>query len=285
MKRLLVLVICVLTVSVTDAQISRKLKVIVGAASASNPGIGNLFNTTYNCAVDTTYPVACGSGVASYGSWTTSNGNPEQIVLAANYSLGAGSNGQRHWNGQASGNTNGSGGIAISGFGTQQELYIRWYVRWESGVKLGGDTAPILREHKIVYFVGSACGNGAGGCYWNIRASSFDFAVAGNPYSGTGGGWDGAQMFNASNASSDGRWIRMEVHMVNETGGLNNGVAQWWIDGVLVLNHTDIDFNSTGFDSFVIPENGQFTVANPAVDMYEDFDDIAVGTVGPIGAY
>jgi hypothetical protein len=239
------------------------------------------FSTTYNCAAQTQGTagwVTC-DGLGSAGGWTTSNGGREQITAAANYPGGGGGLGQRHMVGQSSGNTNGSGSIGFS-FARQQEVYIRWYVRWQAGLKLGGNAAPILREHKILYLVGGNCGQ-SNGCYFNIRGSSFDFAMAGNPYGG-GSGWDG--MFGGSNAASDGRWILMEVHLKNSTGGANNGVAQWWIDGVLQLNVSNLNMSgSTGFSGFILPENGQFTTLGG--DMYEDFDDVAIRSVGPIGAF
>jgi hypothetical protein len=76
-----------------------------------------------------------------------------------------------------------------------------------------------------------------------------------------------------------------ELHLGNETGGLNNGVVQLWVDGVLQLDFHDIDFKgSDGFTSFTLPSNHQFTTVNgAALDMYEDIDDLAIRTTGPIG--
>jgi hypothetical protein len=76
----------------------------------------------------------------------------------------------------------------------------------------------------------------------------------------------------------------MEFHVKNETNGLNNGVAQVWVDGVQRLNVTNIDFKgSNGFNGFELPENHQFRTLNPAVDMYQDLDDVVVSATGPIG--
>jgi len=249
------------------------------AATANLP-----FSTTYNCAEQaqgTLGWVNC-DGISSAGAWTTSNGSVEQITTAANYPGGGGGRGQRHWIGQSSGNTNGSGGLRFS-VSEVQEIYVRWYVRWQAGLKLGGNTQPIVRAHKMIYFAGGGCGSGVAGCYFDVQGNFFGFILAGTPYH-AGTGWDG--MFRGgSNAPSDGRWILMEVHLKNSTGGLSNGIAQWWVDGVLQLNFTNVDMKgSTGFSDFHLPENHQFTtVSGACCDMFEDFDDVAIRTAGPIG--
>jgi hypothetical protein len=245
-------------------------------------GITLPFATTYSCAEQAQGSpgwVTC-DGIFSNGDWTTSNGSREQITSAANYPGGAGGRGQRHWIGQSSGNTNGSGGVWYR-FAPVQEVYVRWYVRWQAGLKLGGNAQPIARNHKIVYFSGGGCGQ-PGGCYFDIQGNNFGFIVNGYDYHG-GTGWDG--MFRGSNAPSDGRWIVMEIRLKNSTGGLPNGIAQWWVDGVLQLNATNVDMKgSTGFAEFEFPNNHQFTtVAGGCCDMYEDLDDVAIRTTGPIG--
>jgi len=241
------------------------------------------FSTTYDCSEQAQGSpgwVNC-DGLSSAGAWTTSNGSVEQITSAANYPGGGGGRGQRHWIGQSSGNTNGSGSVSF-GFPEVQEIYVQWYVRWQAGLKLGGNTPPIARAHKVIYFAGGGCGSGVAGCYFDVQGSVFGFILAGTPYH-AGTGWDG--MFGGSNAPSDGRWILMEVHLKNSTGGLNNGIAQWWVDGVLRLNFSNVDMKgSTGFSSFSLPENHQFTtVGGACCDMFEDIDDVAIRTTGPIG--
>jgi hypothetical protein len=57
------------------------------------------------------------------------------------------------------------------------------------------------------------------------------------------------------------------------------------VDGVLQLNITDVNMKgSTGFSYFHLPENHQFTTGGGACcDMFEDIDDVAIRTTGPIG--
>lgn len=247
------------------------------------------FSSTYNCAEqeqgDGTW-VNC-DGISSYGGWTTANGTKEKITSAANYSGGGGGRGQRHAIGNSGGaavpdNTNGSGSTQID-FTEVQEIYIRWYVRWESGLKLGNATTGGTRNHKMIYFAGGYCGMG-GGCYFDLRGTEWAIVVAGTPYT-DGTGWDGLFGCSGHSCPSDGRWIAFEIRVKNETGGANNGIFQLWIDGTLSASITNIDFaGSTGFSGFLLPENHQFeTPSGDAADSYEDIDDVAIQTTGPIG--
>jgi len=253
------------------------------APAAASAQVSLPFSTTYNCpeqSQDTSGWVSC-DGLSKGGDWQTRNSSAEQITAAANYPGGGGGRGQRHWFGQSHADPNNSGGVSYSFSQQVQEVYVRWYVRWQAGAKLGGDTQPIARNHKIIYFAGGNCGY-ASGCYFDIQGSHFAFVINGRSQL-VGTGWDG--MFGGSNAPSDGRWIMMEIHMKNETNGANNGIAQWWIDGQLVLDQRNLDFaGSTGFWGFTFPSNHQFTtVGGDCCDMFEDLDDVAIRTTGPIG--
>jgi len=264
----------------------RRIAIILGLGVCFGPGVASAqitmpFSTTYNCPEQSEGSagwVVC-DGIKPGGAWTTRNGSGEQITSAANYPGGGGGGGQRHWIGNSSAYTNNSGGVVYSFSSPVPEVYVRWYVRWQAGLKLGGDTAPIARNHKIIYFAGGLCGNGSG-CYFDIQGSSWAFIVNGLPYR-AGKGWDG--MFGGGlNAPSDGRWMMMEIHLKNSTGGQNNGIAQWWVDGQLVLDQRNLDMTG-GYHGFYLPSNHQFTTVNGACcDMYEDLDDVAIRTTGPI---
>ena len=191
------------------------------------------FSTTYDCAeqqqLDGTW-VTC-QGLSNNGDWRTSNGSKEQITSAANYPGGGGGRGQRHWIGQSSGNTNGSGSISYSWNGRVQEIYVRWYVRWEAGLRLGGDTPPgSVRQHKLIYFNGSGCGSAVAGCVFDVEGNSWSFTIAGTSFNQAlngNTGWDGLFRCSGYTCQSDGRWIRLEIHLLNETSGpANNGRAQ-----------------------------------------------------------
>ena len=86
--------------------------------------------------------------------------------------------------------------------------------------------------------------------------------------------------------AADGQWHWMEIRLKNQSApGVSDGIAQWWVDGTLRFNRSGIDMKkSTGFDGFIFPSNHQFsTVSGSCCDMYQDMDDVAIRTTGPIG--
>lgn len=55
-----------------------------------------------------------------------------------------------------------------------------------------------------------------------------------------------------------GVWHHIEIHAARSTGGLSNGLIEWWVDGNLTGRHTTVLFNSTSdalFDGFHINPN------------------------------
>jgi len=57
------------------------------------------------------------------------------------------------------------------------------------------------------------------------------------------------------------------------------------VDGVLTTDVSNVNYASTGFSGFEFPSNHQFrTVGGAATDQWQDMDDLAVRTTGPIGA-
>jgi hypothetical protein len=55
-----------------------------------------------------------------------------------------------------------------------------------------------------------------------------------------------------------GRWHLIEVHAVQNLGGLPNGKLTWWVDGVMVGRHTNVLYNANGdafFDHFILDPN------------------------------
>ncbi len=73
----------------------------------------------------------------------------EQITTEANHSSGGGSKGQRHWLGDGV-NVN-SGGTAVEFTTGQTEIWIRWYMRFQTGFKWSG-----YQGFKIIYPHGPA---------------------------------------------------------------------------------------------------------------------------------
>jgi hypothetical protein len=217
-------------------------------------------------------------GIKSYGSWTTSSGLYEQITVDANHAAGGGGKGQRHWIGP---DDSISGGTRIEWSPYRPEVYIRWYSRWERGLKFR-DSATKNGTEKVLYFVAPRCGGG--GCYFEIGQYGLSFEVYGHSYNTVAYSWN--DMMGGVN-SSDGNWHCFELRVKsNSVLGVADGIAQVWIDGVLRLDRQDIPFehSSDGFTGFVFPSNSDFETTGG--DMYQDLDDVAVqtGRIGCLGA-
>jgi len=224
------------------------------------------FSTTYDCAEQDQNDagwVTCDGISKELDSHPS--GCPEAITTSANYSSGEGGRGQRHW--MNSGTNSNSGNLAYS-FSQVSELFVRWYVRFESGVDLGSSSSP----HKILYFNGTGCGHG-GGCYFAISDSTIRLTNAGNNFT-NGNTWGWTDMMGGSTA--DGNWHWFEAHVT--TGG----VAQLYVDGTLRLDRSDVSYGSSGFSKFSLPSNGDFDHSGCKA---EDIDEVAIQTTGPIGAF
>lgn len=248
--------------------------ILLGALTWPTLGLAAVtlpFSTTYDCAeqqqADGTW-VTC-DGLSSSGGWTTSNGAKEAITTSANYSSGGGGRGQRHWIGDGTNNNSGSIHVGINS--PPQVMYVRFYFRYQSGISMSGGS------HKILYFTGSDCSGNAGGCYFAFEGTgNFRLTVAGSNYdNGSTWGWNDLH----GGASSDGNWHWVEV-MVNRTAG----TAKAWFDGTLRLDQSSVTYGGSGagFSGFELPENA--VVSTGGTDKFEDIDDLAIQTTGPIGA-
>lgn len=253
-------------------------------AEAVQPATGQLWNSNWpNC-----------DAIRGYGQWETANGGVERITSAANYPGGGGGRGQRHlFSNSDSVSPSGSGQTFIGWGGPVQEIFVRWYARWEAGSMLGGTqcgTVPVgpscLPEHKILYFSGGNCGQ-PGGCHIDIKQTEFRIVISGFSFGGGSWGWN--QLFNGTgnNVQSDGSWHCLEMRLKNETSpGANNGIFTFWVDGVQRAHSTAVDTNnSIGFEGFAFPDNHQLRTPNPNTDAFYDMDDLALSTTGPIGCF
>lgn len=211
-------------------------------------------------------------GLAFYGGWTC-NGDEEQITSAANYPDGNGGKGQRHWVGD--GVNQNSGSLKKEFSFVQSELWIRWYMRYESGFKWN----PLGYDKWLYIDVGD---NDAVIPQWygsdkvNIHSAVYGNDGQNHP-SPEGNGWNTIM----NGPTSDGQFHCYEIHIKMDTNGYN-GVAEMWVDGVKKIEYTDVDYGTTsGWAWFVIGSN-QSTPDNGR-NMYVDFDDIAVSNAGYIG--
>lgn len=249
--------------------------IVLFHTKVSHADVNLPWSTTYNCGEWTQLLgldiglVNC-DGLKGMLASLTAAGSAEQITSAANYSGGGGGRGQRHWIGQARDSDN-SGGLRIDLNTPQTELWIRWYMRYETGFLGHGMNSKWLYinpgELHAVYM----------GYYNNDQTYFHPNGYPGNVVSAVGTGWDTVQ----GGATSDGRWHLYEVHLKLDTNGAD-GVAEMWIDEAQIISQKDIDFrNPTGWTYVVIGSNQKVT-GNPR-DMYIDYDDVEISNTGYIG--
>jgi len=245
---------------------------------------------------DATSPFAYWGGGECYGTCTHTWVNVPSITSAANNPLGTG-NGFRSWL-YGDGLTVAAYDINISNYSNnfspaQKELWIRWYVRYQSGIIGTG-----LYYQKLLY-IRTASSNSVdviaelynkGGFCINAQATANPVAA-----SSTTGGWN--TMYPT--AISDGTWHCLEIHIKMDTngtvGGLTaNGIAQYWLDGVNYINNTSVNFSNgdtvaqQGWTWFDFPGNYSYGSSTPGLntsgnEMYMDWDDLDVVNITPAG--
>jgi hypothetical protein len=222
------------------------------------------WSTTYNCAEWVQGQTLKCDGISSGGGWTTSGGHGEQITSTANYPVGGGGRGQRHWIGD--GANNNSGGVKINFNSSPSELWIRYYIRYKAGFKWTS-----LGYQKLIYF-----DNGT--VLELVDWDSVNIYKSGNHQSNTGG-WDtmyknGPIDPTTGHRISDGSWHCMEWHI-----RLSGGLGEAWVDGVKYISINGLSYGSDL--DFLFGSNAN----NPGNggDMYMDLDDLAISNTGYIG--
>lgn len=252
------------------------------------PSVGVVFETTFDDArfptirapgvhwdqlVDPHTDAAIGTvgdGISAHGDWTTSapNGNGGQILAAANHLGGGGGKGFRLWRGD--GQNNVGGGLLITLPSPVTEIWVRFYMRYQSGFAWSPAGQPNYTKDHYWGACGSGCvifgiqGNGSWGVNYNGSVN--------HPSSRT---WTASQ----GGSVGDGKWHAYEYHLKQ------NGTAatiEIWVDGIRYLNETAADLGNTPWASFALGENQSFVAGCPA-DCYTDYDDIAISTAGRIG--
>lgn len=210
-----------------------------------------------------------GDRIAGWGNWSTALGSYDQITAAANNPLGTGPKGFRHYRGNGQ-NSNG-GGIKVDLPTKVKEVWVRWYMRYQAGFQWSS-----MNYTKDLYFNVS----GAFPIFTMGFHGTDGFGIAQvNPGSQNLVGSPGWQS-TMGGPSADGRWHFYEVHLKVDTNGAN-GVGESWVDGQLSRRDTNLNLGAGGVEFFVVGSN-QCCVAN-TVDMYTDYDDIAISTTGYIG--
>ncbi len=221
-----------------------------------------------------------GDGLSGSGGWTTSNGAGDQILAAANNPAGGGGKGFRHWVGDGLNNV--GGGISLALPSSQTELWIRYYIRFQSGFAWNGS----IINMKTIYNTGS------GTFYFGIFFDKVGGHVQNDSDHGQGQGnhlssvtwaqWQGG-------STGDGLFHCLELHVkINPLGAVADGVFEFWLDGAALYSNSSVKFSTTDsnvFNGFKVGENSN-DPQNGGVDAYVDFDDIVIsnsGYIGPLG--
>jgi hypothetical protein len=251
-----------------------------GGGGGGLPNVPKVFQTTFDCPdwiqalpsgpADPGFDAnvcSTGDGIAGSGSWITTLLSADRIIAAANYPLGAGGKGFRHWRGD--GDNNNGGGLTITLPAPVTEMWVRLYIRYSLGFAWSGGE-PIYTKDNYWSDCGSGCAifGIQGNHSWGVNYNGSTNYPSSRTWAQSQGGPTG-----------DGQWHLYEYHLKQ------NGSAatiEIWIDGVQYLNVTNADLGNTPWISFKLGEN-QATVTGCNPDCYTDYDDIAISTVGRIG--
>lgn len=205
----------------------------------------------------------------------------EQITTAANNPNGGGGKGQRHW--FSAYHNSHSGGLQVTLDGTQTEIWVRWYMRYQSGFtwQNSGGTGP--QYNKLIYVYTIRNGSLAVGpvfdiYYTNQVLVSAIGGGAGDLYVGSPG-W---QTINGG-YTGDGNWHYYEFHLKLDTNG-SNGIVEWWIDDTKVISVTNANLGGsigvTKFNTIAFGHNQDLAAQTCE---YVDYDDVAISNTGRIG--
>lgn len=220
----------------------------------------------------TGFPGAPGNGMATYGSWNTTNhSNGDEILTAASRSAD-GSRGLRHW--RADGNNENGGGIKINLTTPTTELWVRCYIRFQDGFAFSPAGQPVYtKEH-----------------YWNVGGNYAIFGIQGSNSWGVNSiigskNYPSTQTWVLSQGSSntgDGAWHAYEYHL-QQNNGTTAGVIQIWIDNVLHLDISTAQFSTTPWSAMALGSNQSSVTGAGSSDYYTDYDDIAISTIARVG--
>lgn len=171
----------------------------------------------------------------------------------------------------------------------KNEVYHRWYMKIPTPAQFDKNTSGCKMWRYILREYGYS-GGYSGEIYlqlahWSNRISDGDMSLL---VSITGAMWK--LKHNAD--QMDDKWYSHEIRIKLNSPGNNDGIIQYWFDGVLEKNYTDINF---GMDSSQPLGIHKFGVGigncdNPPWDQTEwsaiAFDDVVVSTnyIGPISS-
>lgn len=226
------------------------------------------WESTFDCVDWDQFDVVDCDGIERSGNWSC-DGTGSSIESAANNPDGDGGKGARFW--KCSGDVNlNSGTLKVVFPSAQNEIWVRWYERYESGFSWGGSI-----DVKSLYFKDAVSNpyvgyqGGRYRMYWGGSDGPWPGMVEEND-----GGWE-----DVYGTTSDGSWHCFEVYMKMDTNG-SNGVGRLWVDGNLVAEETTIDYGTvSGWDYFDFLSNQKDPGLARAY--YVDFDDVVIYNTTP----
>lgn len=264
-------------------------------AWGDNSNITLPYSTTFNCPT-WDYNSGPASPACPTGLQEALGGTGDtQICSAANNPNGGGGLGLRMW--ITDGQDNQSQSYYFIFNSLQTEIWIRFYVRYQSGF-----TWSSIYSHKWLYFYDQ---NMSTSVYCSPTGTN-GIKIAGVSNGGTAnealsasGGWNSTWASGATNSygygASAGTFHCVEFHMKMDTTGTGNpgsgynGVADIWVDGVNYDHETTSNFSGgsssvrQGWHAVALninqdtPANAS-TIGSPA---YVDYDDIAIVSTTP----
>jgi hypothetical protein len=282
--------------------LSLTLLVSVFFPALTQATISLAYNLTYNCPPEDErslgWPNSGGQCIGLELSTTGGDGfgHYEAVTSLANYPGGGGSLGERHWIGP--GKNRHTNPIDFFFTSSQPELYIRWYVRYESGTRINpsgginpatGDNEPLYQ--KMLYFDSGGIDH-----ILYMADSSWEVVNNGQNIASGGSGWEGLTRNPPINSPpsplADQTWHCLEYHY-KVVGGASNDIIQMWVDGVSQINRSNINFtlgNSSGMGRFGTTGNTQGMVGIPGSPgiggyrhIFEDIDDWSMSATTRIG--
>ena len=257
------------------------------------------WETTFDygpCASGSSWPLdSCGSYQDDGTRWTWSGGGDygtfTHTNYEANYPGGGGGLGVRTWN--YDGHNNQSGLVRVDFPEPQKEIWIRWYMRYQEGFQWRSSEGGTLHgiNHNKSFLIRT--GERGADIVPDLRNSFTFISQAHRENSGLGlpqgpdpdfrgGGW--TDIWGPGH--SDGNWYCLELYMkMNSEPMAEDGIARWWVNGVLMYQHSQQRFSNTetqneGWTWFDF-NNNQYSPSNEDGPIglpyaYIDYDDMTI---------
>jgi hypothetical protein len=240
-----------------------------GIVKSSEAAVDLPWSTTFDC--DEWNNVEDGYGPTGCDGVQGGSSAGSSITSEANMTNGLGGLGYRQT--ILDGVNINSGPFYMTFSSGQDELWVRWYMRYQVPFTWGGSSAPYPYYHKLLYVdVRTPYSNPPGQYIIPELEGDYFRIVAWNPsgseivYSAAGEGWP---------VIGDGEWHCLEVHLTK------TGTYQMWVDEKLIIDETNV---KTLLQDFTIVEFGtnQEEPDNGAA-RYVDWDDVVINNTGYIG--